>query len=150
MKNIVLYVCLLIAATCFCGCGKDDYEDYLSDGWLTEADKKIASDPNSIIGAWELETLLGAFSIKVEIPSGHRDLYIFNSNGKVKCIINTKSDVPHLLKEDGIYDYSYDEEKQIIIINRETYSCFVSDDEMHINIGYSSCYDGIYDFILKK
>lgn len=134
----------------FVGCGNE--EDNLSNSWLSEMDEETASDPNTIIGAWELKTLCYPEGDK-EIPLDDRDLFIFNINGKVKVVIKKgKPLYPDLPNEDGEYDYSYDKEKQIIQICSETLKCIISDGEMYMEGYHYGPDDGLYthEFIFIK
>ena len=122
------------------GCSKDD-------------DNEVGStDPNSIIGTWELKTLCYPEGDRV-IPSDNRDLFMFNINGKVKVNIKKgKPLYPDLPNEDGEYDYSYDKEKHIIQLCSETLKCIISDGEMHMEGYHYGPDDGLYthEFIFIK
>ena len=124
------------------GCGNDDQP----------TDKETASDPNSIIGTWELKMLCYPEGDR-EIPSDDRDLFMFSTNGKVKIVIKKgKPLYPDLPNEDGEYDYFYDKEKQTIQLCSETLKCIISDGEMHMEGYHYGPDDGLYthEFIFIK
>ena len=113
---------------------------------------ETASDPNSIIGVWELKTLNYPEGDR-EIPLDDRDLFTFSTNGKVKVAIKKgKSLYPDLPNEDGEYDYFYDKEKQKIQLCSETLKCIISDGEMHLEGHHFGPDDGLYthEFIFIK
>lgn len=131
MKKLVFIFSVLIAAFFVIGCSNDDQPNVR----LSETDQHYASDPNSIIGTWELK-MLRYSEDDSEMPLDQRDIFVFNSKGKVKVIkkmISLFSDFPN---EDGEYDYSFDKEKQIIQLCGVTRECIISDGEMYIK-GYS-------------
>ena len=79
-KLFILSSFLLIIISVGCSDEKQLYD------WQSETDKTIASDPNSIIGTWELKTLCYPEG-NHEIPIEDRDLFMFSSNGQVKVLI---------------------------------------------------------------
>jgi hypothetical protein len=140
-KNLFVLMCSLL--TIFpAGCSNE--EDDLSNSWLSKVDKETASDPNSIIGTWELKTLCYPEG-DWEIPSENRDLFMFYINGKMKVVIKKgKPLYPDLPNEDGEYNYSYDKEKQIIQLCGETLKCIISNGEMSIEGDHYGPDDGLY------
>ena len=103
-------------------------------------------DP-SIIGEWELESVTWVFGNNTEIPSGSRDVYIFNSNGRVSVINNNSLS---LFMNAGDYSFHYDKTKQTITINGEPRSCIITGNKMSIS-GNSNAYtDSSSEFIFNK
>ena len=66
---------LLIFISAGCSNDEDDLSNDQPNGWLSETDKETASDPNPIIGIWELNTLYYPGAIRFEIPLDQRDLF---------------------------------------------------------------------------
>ena len=150
MKNYLFILTSTLLIVLSAGCSSDDesYPDKEEKGnldtWLNDTDKKMASDPNSIIGTWELKTLCYPDGNR-EIPLDDRDLFVFNSSGKVMAVIKKGKPLhPDLPNEDREYGYSYDKEKQILQLCGESLKCIITDGEMHI-IGYHyGPDDGLY------
>ena len=137
-KLFILSSFLLIIISVGCSDEKQLYD------WQSETDKTIASDPNSIIGTWELKTLCYPEG-NHEIPIEDRDLFMFSSNGQVKVLIKKGRPLyPDLPNEDGEYNYSYDKEKQIIQLCGETLKCIISNGEMSIEGDHYGPDDGLY------
>lgn len=149
MKKYVLFFCVLLLAGSLCSCSSGDNDDMPNDR-LGETDK-VAVPDSIIIGTWELKTLYYPFDRKVELPLDERDLFLFDSNGKVKVVKKTSSFLSHFPNENGEYDYSYDKEKEVMQFWGKTRKCMISDGEMHLE-GYSSSDDGpeILEYIFKK
>ena len=121
MRKFILLFSFIIAASCLSGCSNSENDDPFV----------------SIVGTWELKTLCYPGS-NVEIPLDKRDLFIFSSSGQVKVIKKMRSFFPNFPNEDGEYDYSYDKEKQIILLCGKTRKCIITDDEMNIDSGLAS------------
>ena len=132
MKKILFIASVIFASFCVSGCSNDDQ----SIGWLSETDIETASDPNSIIGIWELQTLCYP-DFDTKMPVEQRDIFMFSSKGQVKVIKKTRSFFPDFPNEDGEYEYSYDNEKQIIQLCGVTRACIISNGEMRIESGYN-------------
>ena len=115
-KKLVLMMSMLLWLGMFSACSSDDDTD------------------NPIVGTWELKTLCYPGG-DLEIPSDQRDLFIFNSNDKLKVIKKRRSFFPDFPNEDGEYDYSYYKKKQLIQLCGVERECIVSEDEMRID-GY--------------
>ncbi len=110
-KNGIIIVLLMLLMAGFAACNDDDTQSGI------EEPSKNISNPNSIIGVWELKTLRWPEGNR-EIPVNNRDIFTFSSNGKVKAIVNKERPLyPDLPNENGEYDYSYDEEQQSILLN---------------------------------
>ena len=143
-KKAFYYLILAMSVSfCFTACSSDDESD--------KPVKEVVTAP-SIIGVWELKTICYPEGDR-EIPSDNRDLFTFNSNGKVSVIIKKgKPLYPDLPNEDGEYEYSYDEGKQIIQLCGETLKCTISDGEMHMEGSHYGPDDGLYnhEFIFVK
>ena len=124
--SVLLFMCLAMN-----GCSSDD----------------SVSNPDSIIGTWELETVSWVFGGDNVIPNENRDVYIFGTDGRVKVVKN--NDYSFFLEE-GEYDYYYDKEKQELKINGKQRSCTISNGKMSIS-GDSDAYtDTTISFIFKK
>lgn len=145
-KNGILWMfALLMLSVGMSSCSSDENDD-LSNGKSNET----TSDAVSIVGTWELKTLCYPDG-DVEVPSGQRDIFIFNSNGKVKVIKKRKSVFPDFPNEDGEYDFSYDKEKQTITFCGKTRECVITDSVMDVESGYySDRGEPISNFIFQK
>lgn len=152
MKKVVVIMSMLLSLGMFSACSSDD--DSLNGNneknegelvsWFNETDKIYISDPNSIIGTWNLKTLCYPEG-NYEIPIDDRDLFMFSTNGKVKVVIKKgKSLYPDLPNEDGEYDYSYDKEKQTLQLCGESLKCIISDGEMIVEGSHFGPDDGLY------
>ena len=141
MRKVLFGLGILLSVGLFCACSSDD--ELLNgneekkggelDSWFNDTDKKSISDPNSIIGTWELHIISDLTTdTDVELSLGQGDLYMFNSNGKVKAVKRTKY-LPEFPGEDGEYDYSYDKEKQVLQLCGITWHCVISGGEMYID-----------------
>ena len=145
-KYLFVLMCFLLTIIS-AGCGKDDQPN----DWQDETDKEIVSDPNSIIGKWELSTLYYPGAIRFEIPLDQRDLFLFSSKGQVKVIKKNRSSFPDFPNEDGDYDYSYDKEKQTIELCGIIRECVIMDEELYIESGYNEAdSEPIQYFIFTK
>ena len=148
-KKAFYYLILAMSVSfCFTACSSDDESD--------KPVKEVVTDP-SIIGAWELKTLIlpdPELDYIREMPSDKRDIYMFNSDGKVKVIVKKGNLNPHpdLPNEDGEYDYSYEKEKQILQLCGEALKCSISNGEMHIKSNWHSPSDGyeVEEYIFVK
>ena len=132
MKSKLFVMMCFLLMIISAGCSNDDQ----SIGWLSETDIETASDPNSIIGIWELQTLCYP-DFDTKMPVEQRDIFMFSSKGQVKVIKKTRSFFPDFPNEDGEYEYSYDNEKQIIQLCGVTRACIISNGEMRIESGYN-------------
>lgn len=143
MKNkIYLSGILFLLLILTCSCSSELIDS--SNGWLNESDIKKAYNPNSIIGVWELKTKCYPEG-NYEIPSDDRDLFMFNSEGKVKIVIKKgKTMYPDLPNKDGEYEYTYDMEKQVIQLLASTRKCIIANGEMRIYGYHYGTDDGIY------
>ena len=136
MKNLLFYMSALLLL-CLAGCSNDaDDEQSYSD----------------IVGTWELVAYYSITGYH-EIPAGERDLFLFGSDQKVKVTIKKWKNryFPLFPNEDGVYDYSYNKEKQEIHFFGIERDCIISDDEMRME-GNHSDHDGVEVdwYIFKK
>jgi hypothetical protein len=106
-------------------------------------------DDNPIVGTWELKTL-GYPGFDYEIPLDDRDLFIFNSNGKLKVIKKKRSFFPDFPNEDGEYDYSYDKAKKIIQLCGVARECIILNGEMRIDGYHEADSEPVQRFIFIK
>ena len=138
MKRTLFFICLIegILVSCNSNVNEDMLEKRQYD-WLSEEDKEAASDPNSIIGIWELYAVNQ--EIDILIPSKSQDLFCFLSNGRVKVVRNNDK-YPCILKT-GDFGYFYDKEKKILKIDGYHYQCIISDAKMNINLVEESVCD---------
>ena len=120
----------------------------------------VVFNPNSIVGTWELAALCypaNEFELPLNYPSGlelpleYRDVFIFDSNGKLMVTKSRSSIFDDWPNEDGEYEYFYDEEQQIIEFCEKKRECIIMDGKMVIESGYSSAYrEPIQFFIFVK
>lgn len=136
MKKNLLIILSFLLIIITSGCSNEKQQ--------SETDKTEVSNPNSIIGIWELKTLCYPEG-NHEIPLEDRDLFMFNSNGQVKVIIKKgKPLYPDLPNEDGEYDYFYDKEKQIIHLCGKTLKCIITNGKMSVEGNHYGPDDGLY------
>lgn len=138
-KNVLWFCVVLMMAFGMSSCSSDD---------SIEGQNDPASEI-PIVGTWELNTL-GYPGFDYEIPLDDRDLFIFNSNGKLKVIKKKRSFFPDFPNEDGEYDYSYDKKKQIIQLCGVARECIISNGEMHIDGYHEADSEPVQRFIFIK
>lgn len=141
------------------GCTKDgkpeidstkEKNDDVSNGWLSEKDRVTSSNSNSIIGTWALHTLVFPGGDLKEVSPNKRDVYTFCSNGRLIVTKFMNDNMPEFPNEDGEYNYSYDIEKQIILLCGKTRKCIISDGEMHIEGYHWAASEPVQEFIFIK
>ena len=141
MKKMTLLFIYLLLMFISAGCSNDEN--------IGESDI-VVFDPNSIVGTWELKTLCYPGS-DLELPLEYRDVFIFDSNGKLMVTKSRSSIFDDWPNEDGEYEYFYDEEQQIIEFCEKKRECIIMDGKMVIESGYSSAYrEPIQFFIFVK
>ena len=138
-KNVLWFCVVLMMAFGMSSCSNDD---------SIEGQNDPASEI-PIVGTWELNTL-GYPGFDYEIPLDDRDLFIFNSNGKLKVIKKKRSFFPDFPNEDGEYDYSYDKEKKIIQLCGAARECIISNGEMRIDGYHEADSEPVQRFIFIK
>ena len=153
MKKILFcmgaFLCLFLAGCSNDGDDQQSYADNVGTSSNDDDDKQSYAD---IVGTWELVAYYSITGYH-EIPAGERDLFLFGSDRKVKVIKKMKPRYfPLFPNEDGVYDYSYNKEKQEIHFFGIERDCIIMDDEMRME-GNHSDHDGVevfwYIFIKK-
>ena len=144
MKKILFIMCLISGMMVACS-SDDDFSEYWQKGYLSETDKDTASSPNTIVGIWELKTFCPFGNDEITIPSKRRDIYYFLSSGKVRVVRNNDE---YTMLKDGEFDYSYDQEKQVIMIDGQRRKCELSDGKMHMSeiISPNICFGASFKF----
>jgi hypothetical protein len=138
------------------GCSNDaDDEQSYANIVGTSSNDDDEQSYSDIVGTWELVAYcVPCFDDEVfELPEAERDLFMFGSDRKVKVIKKMKPRYfPLFPNEDGVYDYSYNKEKQEIHFFGIERDCIIMDDEMRME-GNHSDHDGVevfwYIFIKK-
>ena len=147
-KKLLLMLSVLLSFGLFSSCNSSDENVIAVSEDVSEANEEEASDPNSIIGEWEFDTVRYPFYIEKKLPTESRDLYHFYTNGKVKVV--RKFHDALLFLNEGVYDYFYDSSKQEIIINGQSRNCTISDGVMTISGEFSAYKESITGFVLTK
>ena len=146
--KVVLILSVLISLGLFSSCSSSDENVFVIGDELSEADDDEGSDPNSIIGEWEFDTVRYPFYIEKKVPTESRDLYHFYTNGKIKVVRKYHDALLYL--NEGVYDYSYDSSKQEIFVNGQLRSCTISDGVMTISGDFSAYKESITGFVFTK
>ena len=121
-QKVVFLMSIMFMAFVVAGCSSDD---------------RTNDDPdNPIIGTWELTSVIPVWGDESVIPSESQDLFYFKQNGKLHVTRNSDNGY-YCFLEDGIYDYSYDNEKQEIRIKGQAYRCTFMDGKMKIQIAHA-------------
>ena len=135
MRKVCIILPFVLIAGMLCACSSDENND-LTNGVTKDHeasyDSTIITSDSTITGTWVLDIISPLEGNDISIPSECKDLFIFNSNGKVKVIRNVNT--YYCFLNEGEYEYSYDKVKQEIKIKGDTWVCIISDDKMSMRV----------------
>ncbi|MBR1462284.1 MAG: hypothetical protein IJ604_02735 [Prevotella sp.] len=114
-RNILALLSVLFLTIGISGCSGDE------DGMAS----------NSIVGKWVLK------EIRIGFPgysfTDGKDIYEFKEDNTI--IVKRKDSNEVLFLDNGIYNYDYNKEKNVVIIDQKEFFCFfLSEKKLHIGI----------------